>query len=287
MRRIYPSFFYDFRCKAQNCAHTCCRGWDVEIDEASFQSYRDEPGAFGERLRAAIGTQDGVHFFRLRDDGRCPMLLDDGLCELIVNLGEDRLCDICYLHPRFYEEIGDTELAGLGLSCEAAAELLLARPLRFTIEEEQEEEKTKETDFRRLLDRLGLDFPTELLAFSPELTAEELDVLKNALYDDDPFDGEWNAKVGALALPAGKDKRKTPPDYGDVYHYFMYRQLERLFEGDVSPEIAAAYAGALTRYVYLRDLQTPDTVRHLTEVSEEVEYSTSQVDRIFKYYESR
>lgn len=63
--------------------------------------------------------------FVLREDGRCPFLCDDNLCEMIKKHGEDYLCDICREHPRFYNNFEDHVEAGIGLVCEEACELVI------------------------------------------------------------------------------------------------------------------------------------------------------------------
>ena len=64
----------------------------------------------------------------------------DGLCRLILTLGEESLCDICAEHPRFYNEHPDRIEAGLGLCCEEAVRLLLERdtPLELIVETDGE-----------------------------------------------------------------------------------------------------------------------------------------------------
>jgi lysine-N-methylase len=53
------------------------------------------------------------------------MLNPDGLCSLIIEGGDDLLTEICREHPRYYNVYSDYAEMGLGLSCEAAAELIL------------------------------------------------------------------------------------------------------------------------------------------------------------------
>ena len=56
---------------------------------------------------------------------RCPFLNSENLCDIICEMGEGALCDICREHPRHYTTLGDTVYGGVGLACEAAAELIL------------------------------------------------------------------------------------------------------------------------------------------------------------------
>ena len=125
MLRVQPDFYDDFHCIASRCRHSCCVGWEIDVDEDSLACYQRVPGEIGRLLRENIETEPTPHF-RLKGGDRCPFLREDGLCRLILTLGEDSLCDICAEHPRFYNEYPDRLEAGLGLCCEEAARLLLA-----------------------------------------------------------------------------------------------------------------------------------------------------------------
>lgn len=71
-------------------------------------------------------TGEPAHF-RLDAEERCPLLNDCNLCEVLLHLGEDKMAQICTDHPRYYEWFSDGREDGLGLCCEAAAELILAQ----------------------------------------------------------------------------------------------------------------------------------------------------------------
>ncbi len=95
MTLIYPATADAFRCIADACRHTCCKGWEIDIDPDTRAKYAAMTGEIGQRLRDAIAdTPDGTSF-RLREDERCPMLNDSGLCDIITACGEGALCQIC------------------------------------------------------------------------------------------------------------------------------------------------------------------------------------------------
>ena len=130
MRAIAPSYYPMFRCIAGACRHTCCANWEVDIDPETYDKYMNMSGAFAERIRSSIvveddGSSTGEVHFVLRPDGRCPMLRDDGLCDLILACGEGALCRVCDEHPRFFNYRSDVIECGIGLSCEAAIPLIL------------------------------------------------------------------------------------------------------------------------------------------------------------------
>lgn len=125
MRVIVPDYYPEFACIAGQCRHTCCRGWEIDVDEDTCALYASVPGAMGQRLAEAIvDDEDGAHF-RLTEDERCPFLNADGLCDLILAYGEGALCQICDDHPRYRSFWPDRTEIGLGLCCEAAARLVL------------------------------------------------------------------------------------------------------------------------------------------------------------------
>ena len=121
----YPNYYPRFKCIADKCSDTCCRGWDICIDENSLEKYRSIGGNIGKRLSECITTDsDGAHFILVEDE-RCPFLNSSNLCDLYIALGEDSLCGICTDHPRFRSFLSDRTEIGVGLCCEAAAEIIL------------------------------------------------------------------------------------------------------------------------------------------------------------------
>lgn len=127
MRVIVPDYYKDFSCIAGKCSHSCCIGWEIDIDDETLGYYNSVGGEFGRRLREGITAEGDGHCFKLSADERCPFLNRDNLCDIITELGEDSLCSICADHPRYRNFFSDRTELGLGLCCEAAAELILMR----------------------------------------------------------------------------------------------------------------------------------------------------------------
>lgn len=118
-----PSYCRDFRCSAGDCSDTCCVGWEIDIDRKTAEYYLSLEGEFGERLRRNIACDD-VYSFILKNE-RCPFLNECNLCDIILNIGEDKLCHICDNHPRYYEWFNGLKEGGVGMCCEEAARLIL------------------------------------------------------------------------------------------------------------------------------------------------------------------
>ena len=125
MKIFEPDYASRFRCLAGACPDTCCKNWEIIIDDETLRKYRALPGAFGDEVRAALTTdEEGDTMFRLTD-GYCPLVSADGLCRIQLAYGEEALCNTCRAHPRFWEEYGAVKELTLSISCPAATKLLL------------------------------------------------------------------------------------------------------------------------------------------------------------------
>ena len=132
MKTYAPSYFPLFRCLMGACRHSCCIGWEIDIDDNTYRKYAALDACGAEILPKLEKDECGAHI-ALKPDGRCPFLTDGGLCRLIIDHGEDVLSDICTDHPRFRSYFtGITEI-GLGLSCEAASMLVLSQKDPFSL----------------------------------------------------------------------------------------------------------------------------------------------------------
>ena len=156
MISLYPSLYDSFACKAGSCKKTCCQRWEIDIDPEALAVYKKEEGALGDELRQWIEEgPEGAHFF-FEASGYCHFLREDGLCRLVLAKGEDYLCQICHAHPRFYAYLGDVELCGVGLACEASVEGLLA-DRRLGYDSEWVPWEDDQLHFREVLDQESID----------------------------------------------------------------------------------------------------------------------------------
>lgn len=295
MLTVYPDYYPAFRCIAGACRHSCCIGWEIDIDEESLARYKAMPGTLGERLRRNISADDPPHFV-LGERERCPFLNERNLCDLILEGGEGLLCQICDDHPRFRNFLpGYTEI-GLGLCCEGAAQLILSQEesVQFLSEGNWEE---KDPDAEALLtlrqqafaivqDRsLSIDQRMDKLlllchACEPGHPADWVDVFLEL----ERLDEGWTALLQKLE----QDGKSTPvPEVPDVQWeqllvYFLYRHFLTAWEdGDVGSK--AGFAVLSVRLLRcLKGLFPQVELAELARMySAEVEYSTENLDILF------
>ena len=136
-----PDFYDHFLCIGDSCKDCCCIGWELDIDDDTFEYYKSVPGPFGDRLRGCMsaarkvspdapgddslfGDDGGSTMYRLKIDGRCPFLNSKNLCDIVLNLGPQALCQICSEYPRYSFEFDGAVEKSLTISCEEAGRLM-------------------------------------------------------------------------------------------------------------------------------------------------------------------
>lgn len=191
MKVIAPDYYSQFRCIAGACRHTCCEGWEIDIDEEKLPLYR----AMAD-IAPQIDETDTPHF-RLSDDERCPFLNKDNLCDLILRHGEDILCQICRDHPRFRSFWSDRTEIGLGLVCEEAGRLILSqeKPMELAVLSDDGAADTLPEDEAWLL-----SYRDELLQ-SIEETGPKARLLEYLIYRHLPdalYDGRLDARLAFI-----------------------------------------------------------------------------------------
>ena len=139
MQYVVPDYYKEFKCIAGDCRHSCCIGWEIDIDEKSLGFFQSVTGEFGDRLRNNISCEGEPHFI-LGENERCPFLNDKNLCDIILTLGEEHICGICTDHPRFSNELPGRVETGLGLCCEEAGRIILGKkePVKLIVTGEKE-----------------------------------------------------------------------------------------------------------------------------------------------------
>lgn len=143
MRYVKPYYYDEFKCIADKCPDSCCTGWQIVIDEETLDKYEKGSGEFETRLKNSVDRQESCF---LQRKGRCAMLNDRNLCDIVIQKGEDWLCNTCAGYPRHVEEFEGVRELSLSLSCPVAAEkiLLSEEKLHFLTEENEKPDPLKE-----------------------------------------------------------------------------------------------------------------------------------------------
>ena len=299
MQTVKPDYYDAFCCIADRCRHTCCVGWEIDVDAAALARYERQPGPLGDRLRQSIVWDECPHF-RLTPEERCPFLNEQNLCELILQQGPDALCQICTDHPRFRNELTGRVEIGLGLCCEAAGALILGRaaPVQLLVsgpaapltEWERLVLSVREQAIAIVQDRalpLARRLDAMLEAWDVQLPAYSWAQWARVLLSLERLDSAWEVQL--LALCRAGEPAALPPHLQTPLEqlavYLLYRHLPAArSEADLAARLA--FAALLTRLVarlcqlHPGGCTLPDVVELARLCSSEIEYSEDNTEAL-------
>ena len=299
MISIYPTIYHAFQCKADQCENTCCQLWTIDIDEPTAKRYHAMTGSLGESLRQAITVDDeGSHFIFSKAQPMCPLLNEKGLCKVVLELGEEGLCDTCHMHPRFYKYIEDLELCGVGLSCEASVELLARQEpmdlLLFTIEDDHNEFNSEERlTLHNVFELLAFDLDPNLFKYTPKPSKQSFKELLDLYKQTEPIDENWTAQVNTLSSKLDQlitfvqtyIQQEDMSLFNKVYQYILYRQIDML--SDYSLESILAYAKSGADYILIASALEGQPLKQVARWSQQIEYDENNVELLLQHYEAQ
>ena len=299
MISIYPTIYHAFQCKADQCENTCCQLWTIDIDEPTAERYHSMTGSLGKSLRQAITVDDeGSHFIFSKAQPMCPLLNEKGLCKVVLELGEEGLCDTCHMHPRFYKYIEDSELCGVGLSCEASVELLARQEpmdlLLFTIEDDHNEFNSEERlTLHNVFELLAFDLDPNLFKYTPKPSKQSFGELLDLYKQTEPIDENWTAQVNTLSSKLDQlitsvqtyIQQEDMSLFNKVYQYILYRQIDML--SDYSLESILAYAKDGTDYILIASALEGQPLKQVARWSQQIEYDENNVELLLQHYEAQ
>lgn len=301
MKLYTPTYYPKFHCIASRCSHSCCIGWEIDLDEDTLRRYAGVSGSLGQELqRNIVREEDGcAHFLLQGKEERCPFLRKDGLCRLILELGEESLSQICTDHPRFRNYFANRVEMGLGLCCEAAAELILLETEPFAIqaqEEAAEETPPEEQEFfawreeiLQCIQKRELPFAKRLAMLAGSTVAEKLQPARwvKAYQELEMLDSAWGDVLAGISEAAAVRPfpRETETMLEQLFCYFAFRHLagaledgcyrQRLLFCILSVQMVWAAACALGKSAGKEQLLEAARM-----YSSEIEYSSENMDQL-------
>ena len=308
MKLIVPDYYDDFVCIADRCKHSCCIGWEIDIDEDTLKKYRKVEGDFGKRLREGIEMDETGAHFRLCEGERCPFLNANGLCDLILNIGEENLSQICTDHPRFCSFYSDRTELGLGLCCEEAARILLSKQSKtkfFVYEDDGEEDfpTEEETAFfagREKLLALAQNRNKTVSermddlqkAVSGSLPTKTFDEWKNIFLSLEIMDENWKTLLlqsrGVSVAPSFLQEWETA--WEQLLVYFLYRYISDPEREWKAPVLFAILSVRMIQNLFADvSAHTESNMENLVELcrlySSEIEYSEENTEYLLSLLE--
>lgn len=133
---VSAEYFEDFHCLAGGCRYNCCRDWRVDINKSAYNKLRSarlspplRELADENLIRNKKSLNDALYAqIKMRPDGACAFLTEDGLCSLQAECGPGILPAICRTFPRDVFRIGDIVERSCTMGCEEVVNRLWDLP---------------------------------------------------------------------------------------------------------------------------------------------------------------
>lgn len=148
MDSFEPIYYSTFKCIANRCRDNCCIGWEIDIDDNTLEKYNSVNGSFGQKLKNGINNCGNTPCFKLDKNERCVFLNSNNLCDIIINLGEESLCQICTNHPRYVNEYLNITEYGLGIACEEVCRIVLSQQNPIHLVNSENKKKITQNPFK-------------------------------------------------------------------------------------------------------------------------------------------
>ncbi len=304
MKIIVPDYYENFQCIANNCGHNCCIGWEIDIDDETLEYYQNTKGKFNKDLKKGIEINDGCACFKLDGKGRCIFLNENNLCDIILNLGDDALCQICADHPRFRNFFSDRIEIGLGLCCEEAGRIILNQKEKFKLiilsTDEGNEQLTPE-------EKETLDLRKQLfdLIQNNEISLEEKidQIIKKSGYTFpniainewaeiflslERLDDGWTNILKELKQYDSKDI-SLPTEFNRLFEnlliYFVFRHVnEKDYSKLLFVVLSCLMIKAICKFHYKKYgyINSEDIIEYSRMYSSEIEYSDENIEIILE-----
>ena len=110
--------YFDFKCTGPQCIDNCCYSWQIDIDEKSYNKYKNSNYDDVKFILDKITVVDNnIAKITLDDNGKCPHLNENLLCDIHKNLGESYLSITCNTYPRNIKKFNYVQQYSFSLSC--------------------------------------------------------------------------------------------------------------------------------------------------------------------------
>ena len=289
--------FKDFKCIKGACKKSCCTLWQIEVDKKTLKKYKKVKGEFKSRIEGGINFHTSSLCV---NKGRCAFLNSDNLCDIIINLGEEYLSEVCAIHPRFINKFKNYTEMGVGISCEEGARLLLSFNGEIKPSAPPSVKKLKgfEKDIFLFREKVlsilynGASLKNRIVNILELLSINENDFLSlpftKILSSMEILDSSWKDKLSlfsSLSYPVEEQDKFT-----NLLAYFIYRHLITALDNlDLKSKTLFALFSTLAIHNIYMNGKLKEVNFSLLEIardySGEIEYSKENLYRLFDFFE--
>ncbi|MCF0148827.1 MAG: lysine-N-methylase [Clostridium sp.] len=128
---------YDkFKCTADKCKFTCCKGWDINVDTKTYNKWKEksELNYLLDNVKFIKSNGENSYLIKKETKGVCPLLSEEGLCNIVINHGDEYLSTTCKSFPRIENDFEDIKEMTLSCACPEVVNIISNMKEKINIE---------------------------------------------------------------------------------------------------------------------------------------------------------
>lgn len=129
---LMPTYYKQFSCIGTACEDTCCNGWTVTVDKATYKKYKNVKAPnlrflLEKKIKRNKKNPTDLNYAKLEldENQNCVFLTEEKLCSIHGQLGEKFLCNTCSVYPRSVNRFDSIIEVSLETSCPEALRLMI------------------------------------------------------------------------------------------------------------------------------------------------------------------
>lgn len=149
-----PQYYKDFQCTGDKCPVNCCYGWNIGWSKEEYEKLTNAQMSdslheiIEQSFKPANNRISGIFDYQIKftQNGKCPLLTENGLCSIQKELGTDYLSCICRTYPRQSFLLGNTVIRTCQCSCNNVIKLICSDENAMELENIAKNQINKKTE---------------------------------------------------------------------------------------------------------------------------------------------
>jgi len=253
------AYYDDFKCTADKCEITCCREWDITIDDETQEKWKDL------NLSEGMCEKDDRKIIRFDEKKYCPYLTENKLCSIVTDIGYENIPKACDVFPRQIHRYNNRTEYALVSCCPEVIKLMDKYDIREMTSQVLNETSDELFNLRNQI--------MELIIEAKNSSAGMLEAFFVLLNQDESFDKAFISELEDTILSMETDAINT------------FEEVNELFLDIVSNYNArgmyAEYLSAITKLAEEIDKYEEWQIR---EIVSEFKSKIEPYDELFKKY---
>ncbi|WP_300382315.1 flagellin lysine-N-methylase [Clostridium sp.] len=220
-----------FKCTADKCKFTCCKGWDISVDTNTYNKWRkkDNLNYLLDNVRFKKSGGNNTYLIKKETKGNCPFLNNKGLCNIVIDHGDEYLSLTCQSFPRIENSFEDVKEITLSCSCPEAVNIISDMKEKISIDSNYSLSYVEDLGSLKIRESLVNMIQKEDISIENKLILS-YDMLFNILDSDDlNYEGLIDFLENYKLESYIKDELSKYKDYGNSDTIKYLKEINTLF----------------------------------------------------------